>query len=207
VVDLEREIGESGPSHSKGVLILSGYLAGRFSQEYPLSLAASLCFEQVYDEVDGDSASSAELYALLSCLAGVGIKQSLAVTGSVNQRGELQAVGGVTHKIESFFRICNQRGLTTDQGVIIPEANIRNLMLQNEVVEAVRAGRFHVYAISTIDEGIELLTGIPAGKPDPTGRYLEGTINARVTSALRIYSERVQAFGLPAPATHSRSGH
>jgi len=207
VVDLEREIGESGPSHSKGVLILSGYLAGRFSQEYPLSLAASLCFEQVYDEVDGDSASSAELYALLSCLAGVGIKQSLAVTGSVNQRGEIQAVGGVTHKIESFFRICNQRGLTMDQGVIIPEANVRNLMLQNEVVEAVRAGRFHVYAISTIDEGIELLTGIPAGKPDPTGRYLEGTINARVTSTLRIYSERVQAFGLPAPATHSRPGH
>jgi predicted ATP-dependent protease len=206
VVDLEREVGESGPSHSKGVLILSGYLAGRFSQEYPLSLAASLCFEQIYDEVDGDSASSAELYALLSCLAGVGIKQSLAVTGSVNQRGEVQAVGGVTHKIESFFRICNQRGLTRDQGVIIPEANIRNLMLRTEVVEAVRAGIFHVYAISTIDEGIELLTGIPAGKPDPTGRYLEGTINARVTSTLRTYSERVQAFGLPAPVTHHRSG-
>jgi predicted ATP-dependent protease len=207
VVDLEREIGESGPSHSKGVLILSGYLAGRFSQEYPLSLAASLCFEQMYDEVDGDSASSAELYALLSCLAGVGIKQSLAVTGSVNQRGEVQAVGGVTHKIESFFRICNQRGLTGDQGVIIPEANIRNLMLRNEVVEAVRARRFHVYAISAIDEGIELLTGIPAGKPDPTGRYLEGTINARVTSTLRTYSERVQAFGLLAPVTHYRSGN
>jgi predicted ATP-dependent protease len=207
VVDLEREIGESGPSHSKGVLILSGYLAGRFSQEYPLSLAASLCFEQLYDEVDGDSASSAELYAMLSCLAGVGIKQSLAVTGSVNQRGKIQAVGGVTHKIESFFRICNQRGLTRDQGVIIPEANIRNLMLRNEVVEAVRAGQFHVHAISTIDDGIELLTGIPAGKPDPTGRYLEGTINARVTSTLRTYGERVQAFGLPAQVTRYRSGN
>jgi predicted ATP-dependent protease len=206
VVDLEREIGASGPSHSKGVLILSGYLAGRFSQEYPLSLAASLCFEQMYDEVDGDSASSAELYALLSCLAGVGIKQSLAVTGSVNQRGEIQAVGGVTHKIESFFRVCNQRGLTKDQGVIIPETNIRNLMLRNEVVEAVQAGKFHIFAISTIDEGIELLTGIPAGKPDPTGRYLEGTINARVISTLRTYSERVQAFGLSAPA-HSRPRH
>jgi len=201
VVDLEREIGESGPSHSKGVLILSGYLAGRFAQNYPLSLAASLCFEQMYDEVDGDSASSAELYALLSSLAGVEIKQSLAVTGSVNQRGEVQAVGGVTYKIEAFFRICHHRGLTGEQGVIIPEANTRNLMLQEDIVDAVQGGLFHIYAINTVDQGIELLTGIPAGKPDRENRYLEGTINARVLHTLRSYSERVRIFGLPAPIT------
>ncbi len=199
VVDLEREIGESGPSHSKGVLILSGYLAGRFAQEYPLSLAASICFEQMYDEVDGDSASSAELYALLSTLAGVEIKQSLAVTGSVNQRGEIQAVGGVTLKIESFFHICQARGLTGEQGVLIPKANVRNLMLREEIIAAVRDGMFHIYAVGTIDDGIEILTGIPAGKPDLEGRYLEGTINSRTMRALRTYSERVRAFGLPAP--------
>ena len=204
VVDLEREIGESGPSHSKGVLILSGYLSGRFAQDRPLTLAASLCFEQLYDEVDGDSASSAELYALLSCLAGAEIKQSLAVTGSVNQRGEIQAVGGVTHKIESFFRICRHRGLNGEQGVIIPEANVRNLMLREEVVEAVRAGMFHIYAISSIDQGIELLTGLPAGKPDRENRYLEGTINARVIHTLRSYNDRVRAFGPTIPGMTGR---
>ena len=204
VMDLEREIGAGGPSHSKGVLILSGYLAGRYAQQYPMSLAASLCFEQLYDEVDGDSASSAELYALLSSLSGVGIKQSLAVTGSVNQRGEIQAVGGVTYKIESFFRICRQRGLDNNQGVIIPQANIHNLMLQEEVVKAVRTGQFHIYAISTVDEGIELLTGIPAGKPDPNGRHLEGTINARITRTLRAYSERVQSYLFPLPTSGRR---
>jgi predicted ATP-dependent protease len=204
VVDLEREIGESGPSHTKGVLILSGYLSGRFAQDNPLTLTASLCFEQMYDEVDGDSASSAELYALLSCLAGVEIKQSLAVTGSVNQRGEIQAVGGVTHKIESFFRICRHRGLNGEQGVIIPEANVRNLMLREEVVEAVRAGTFHIYAINSIDQGIELLTGIPAGKPDRENRYLEGTINARVIHTLRSYNDRVRAFGPTIPGMMGR---
>jgi predicted ATP-dependent protease len=204
VVDLEREIGESGPSHSKGVLILSGYLSGRFAQDSPLTLAASLCFEQLYDEVDGDSASTAELYALLSCLAGIEIKQSLAVTGSVNQRGEVQAVGGVTHKIESFFRICRHRGLNGEQGVIIPEANARNLMLREEVVEAVRAATFHIYAINSIDQGIELLTGIPAGKPDRENRYLEGTINARVIHTLRGYNDRVRAFGPTIPGIAGR---
>jgi predicted ATP-dependent protease len=199
VVDIEREIAMSGPDHSRGVLILSGYLLGRFAQEFPLALAASLCFEQMYDGVDGDSASSAELYALLSSLSGVEVRQSLAVTGSVNQRGEIQAVGGVTHKVEGFFRACRARGLTGEQGVLIPRANVRHLMLREDVVEAVRRGAFHIYAVSTIDEGIELLTGIPAGRPDASGRYLEGTISARVGQALRAYSERVRAAGVPVP--------
>jgi predicted ATP-dependent protease len=194
VTDIERETAMSGPSHSKGVLILSGFLAGRFAQDMPLSLSASICFEQNYEPIDGDSASSAELYALLSSLSGVPIRQSLAVTGSVNQRGEIQAVGAVTAKIEAFFRLCASRGLTGSQGVLIPRANVRNLVLRDEVVEAARAGKFHIYAISSVDEGMELLTGIPAGKPDPDNRYLEGTINARVSQVLRLYSDRVRAF-------------
>ena len=194
VTDIERETAMSGPSHSKGVLILSGFLAGRFAQDFPQSLSASICFEQNYEPIDGDSASSAELYALLSSLSGVPIRQSLAVTGSVNQRGEIQAVGAVTAKVESFFRLCELRGLDGHQGVLIPRANIRNLMLREEIVEAVRAGRFHIYAISSVDEGIELLTGIPAGRPDRDNRYLEGTINARVSQMLRLYSDRVRAY-------------
>lgn len=205
VVDIEREIARSGPDHSRGVLILSGYLLGRFAQEFPLALAASLCFEQMYDDVDGDSASSAELYALLSSLSGVEVRQSLAVTGSVNQRGEVQAIGGVTHKVEGFFRTCRARGLTGEQGMLIPRANVRHLMLREDVVEAVRRGAFHIYAVSTIDEGIELLTGIPAGRPDASGRYLEGTISARVGQTLRAYSERVRAAGMPLPPA-SRPG-
>lgn len=210
VVDVQREIQLSGPSHSKGVLILAGYLLGRYAHDMPLSLSASIAFEQVYDEVDGDSASSSELYALLSSLAGLPIRQSLAVTGSVNQRGEVQAIGGATQKIEGFFTICRDRGLTGHQGVIIPRANIRNLMLRTEVVDAVRSGLFHIYAVSTIDEGISLLTGIPAGQPGPDGRYLEGTVNARVQQALRDHSERMRAFGLAGllqgPAG-TRAGH
>ncbi|HEX6541933.1 MAG TPA: AAA family ATPase, partial [Ktedonobacterales bacterium] len=186
VIDIERETAMSGPSHSKGVLILSGFLAGRFAQDFPLSLSASISFEQNYVPIDGDSASSAELYALLSSLSGVPIRQSLAVTGSVNQRGEIQAVGAVAIKIETFFRLCNERGLTGQQGVLIPRANARNLMLRDDVVAAVEAGKFHIYAISTADEGIELLTGIPAGRPDRDNRYLEGTVNARVTQMLRL---------------------
>lgn len=194
VTDIERETAMSGPSHSKGVLILSGFLAGRFAQDFPLSLSASICFEQNYEPIDGDSASSAELYTLLSSLSGVPIRQSLAVTGSVNQRGEIQAVGAVTAKVESFYRLCEVRGLDGRQGVLIPRANIRNLMLREEIVAAVTAGRFHLYAISSVDEGIELLTGIPAGRPDRDNRYLEGTINARVSQMLRLYSDRVRAY-------------
>jgi len=194
VVDIDRETELSGPSHSKGVLILQGYLAGRFAQDFPLSLSASVCFEQSYDEIDGDSASTAELYALLSALSGVPLRQSLAVTGSVNQRGEVQAVGGVALKIEAFFRVCAARGLTGRQGVIVPRANVRNVMLREEVLGAVRAGQFHIFAVSTVDEGIELLTGIPGGRPDSDGRYLAGTINARVSQTLQAYSERMRAF-------------
>jgi len=194
VTAIERETAMSGPSHTKGVLVLSGYLAGKFAQDFPLSLTASLCFEQVYDGVDGDSASSSELYALLSALANVPIKQSLAVTGSVNQRGEIQAIGGATHKIEGYFNLCKARGLTGRQGVIIPRSNVSRLMLREEVVEAVRAGQFHIHAISTVDEGVALLTGIPAGRADAQGRYLAGTISERVSQTLRDYGERVRAF-------------
>lgn len=194
VIDVEREVALGGSFHSKGVLILSGYLRGRYAQEFPLSLSASLAFEQTYGSVDGDSASSSELYALLSSLAGVPIRQTMAVTGSVNQQGEIQPVGSVTEKIEGFFTVCQKRGLRGDQGVIIPRASVTSLMLRDEVIDAVRAGKFHIYAISTVDEGIELLTGVTAGQPDKNGRYLEGTINARVLRALRTYSERVRAY-------------
>lgn len=144
--------------------------------------------------MDGDSASSSELYALLSSLAGVPIRQTMAVTGSVNQQGEIQPVGSVTEKIEGFFTVCQKRDLRGDQGVIIPRASVTSLMLRDDVIDAVRAGKFHIYAISTVDEGIELLTGVTAGQPDKNGRYLEGTINARVLRALRTYSERVRAY-------------
>lgn len=192
VIDIEHESSLGGNLHSKGVHILSGYLRGRYAQEFPLSLSASLAFEQSYDGVDGDSASSSELYALLSSLTGVPIQQNLAVTGSINQQGEVQPVGSVTEKVEGFFTICQNRGLQGDQGVIIPRASVTSLMLRDEVVDAVRAGKFHIYAISTVDEGIELLTGVTAGQPDKNGRYLEGTINARVLRTLRAYSERVR---------------
>jgi len=203
VVHIERETQMSGPSHTKGVLVLSGYLAGKFAQNYPLTLSASLCFEQLYDEVDGDSASSSELYALLSALANAPIRQSFAVTGSVNQRGEVQAIGGVNQKIEGFFAICKARGLTGQQGVLIPRANVRNLMLRDEVINAVREGQFHIHAVSTIDEGIALLTGIPAGHPDAEGRYLTGTIGARINETLHEYSERVRKYGLALSFAHN----
>ncbi|HZS15718.1 MAG TPA: ATP-binding protein [Candidatus Dormibacteraeota bacterium] len=164
VESIERQVELSGPSHSKGVLILSGYLSGRYAQKAPLALRATLTFEQSYDEVDGDSASSAELYTLLSALSGLPVKQSVAVTGSVDQRGDVQAVGGVTRKIEGFFRACVARGLTGEQGVMVPAINVPNLMLAEEVVEAVRRGQFHVWAVESVDEGIELLTGRPAAE-------------------------------------------
>jgi predicted ATP-dependent protease len=194
VIDIEREVALGGSIHSKGVYILSGYLRGKFTQEVPLSLSASLAFEQSYGGVEGDSASSSELYALLSSLAGVPIRQSLGITGSINQQGEIQPVGSVTEKVEGFFSICQKRKLSGDQGVIIPRASIPSLMLRDEVIQAVRAGEFHIYAVSTVDEGMELLTGIPAGQPDKDGRYLEGTINARALRTLRAYSERVRAY-------------
>ncbi len=187
VVDIERESELGGPIHSKGVLILSGYLSGRYVLTKPLSLSGSLVFEQSYGGVEGDSASSAELYALLSALADAPVRQSLAVTGSVNQHGDIQAIGGVNEKIEGFFDLCKARGLGERQGVLIPEANVKNLMLREDVVEAVSQGRFAVYAVRTVDEGIELLTGVPAKE-----------IHMRVETRLAEFAERARAFAVTA---------
>ncbi len=189
IVNIEREVSMSGTSHSKGVMILSAYIGEKFAQDTPLSLAASLCFEQLYSGVDGDSASSTELYALLSSLSELPIKQSLAVTGSVNQKGEIQPIGGVTDKIEGFFHICKLRGLTGEQGVLIPYQNIKNLNLSDEVIKAVKDGNFHVYPVKTIDEGIEILTGVPAGRKNKDGKYPAGTVNYLVNEKLKKYAE------------------
>ena len=189
IINIEREVELSGSSHSKGILILSGYLGEMFAQDMPLSLTASICFEQLYSGVDGDSASSTELYALLSSLADIPINQAFAVTGSVNQKGEIQPIGGVNDKIEGFFQVCKMRGLDGSHSVIIPKQNIRNLNLSDEVIEAVKEGTFHIYAISTIDEGIELLTGVPAGSKDENGNFPAGTINYLVYNKLKKYAK------------------
>jgi lon-related putative ATP-dependent protease len=196
IVDIEREAALGGPLHSKGVLILSGFLQGRYAQEYPLSLSASLVFEQTYGGIDGDSASSAELYALLSALADVPLKQNLAVTGSVNQHGIVQPIGGVNEKIEGFFDVCAERGLTGDQGVLIPASNTDQLMLRPEIVEAAEAGDFHIYPVETIDQGIELLTGVEAGERDEQGAFPDGTINSKVEARLREYADRRRQFAM-----------
>jgi len=198
VTDIEREVNLGGPLHSKGVMILWGFLAGRYAQDVPLALAATLVFEQSYGGVDGDSASSTELYALLSALAGVPIRQDLAVTGAVSQHGEVQAIGGVNQKIEGFYDICRARGLTGRQGVLIPRANTQHLMLREDVVTAVREGQFNVYPIEHIDRGIELLTGVMAGERGSDGQFPPGTIN-------RIVDERLRQFALQARA-FARSG-
>ena len=189
IVDIEREVEMSGSTHSKGVLILNGFLGERFAQDIPLSLTASICFEQLYNGVDGDSASSTELYGLLSSLSGVPINQSIAVTGSVNQKGEIQPIGGVNEKIEGFYQICKMRGLDGSHGVMIPVQNIKNLQLSDEVIDSVRNGLFTIYAISTIDEGIEVLTGVPAGKKDKDGKFSAGSINYLVYEKLKKYAE------------------
>ncbi|MBI4317486.1 MAG: AAA family ATPase [Chloroflexi bacterium] len=194
VVNIEREAQLSGKTHDKGVLILTGFLGSRFAQNKPLSLSASLCFEQSYSGVDGDSASSTELYAILSSLSGLPIKQSIAVTGSVNQRGEIQPIGGVNQKIEGFFDICKAKGLTGEQGVIIPHQNVKNLMLREDVIAAVAGGRFHIYAAKTIDEGVEILTGIPAGERKVDGTYPDGTVNSLVDKALHELALGLKAF-------------
>ena len=211
IVDIEREAKTGGRIHSKGMLILSGYLGGRYAGQSPLSVSASVAFEQIYEEVEGDSASSAELYALLSSLSGLPIKQGFAVTGSVNQHGEVQAIGGVNAKIEGFFDVCKARGLTGDQGVLIPRSNVRNLMLREDVVEAARQGQFHVYPVRTIDEGIDLLTGVPAGEIGPDGAYPEGTVNFLVQRRLKELAEQAKSFrgnGEPSgkPPTETNSG-
>ncbi len=194
VVDIEREAELGGPLHSKGVMILSGFLAGHYATDRPLSLSATLVFEQNYGGVEGDSASCAELCALLSALAEAPIRQSIAMTGSVNQHGDVQAIGGVNEKIEGFFDLCRARGLTGEQGVVIPAANVRHLMLRRDVVEAVEAGRFRVYPVRTVDEALALLSGEPAGERDATGRFPAGSVNARVEQRLAAFAERVRTF-------------
>ena len=195
VVNVERETQMSGKIHDKGFMILTGYLHGKYGQDKPLSLAASIGFEQTYSDVDGDSASSTELYALLSEISGLPIDQGIAVTGSVDQTGEVQAIGGAIHKIEGFYDVCKDKGLTGSQGVMIPKDNVRNLVLKDEVVEAVRAGRFHIYAVSTIDEGIEVLTGVPAGKLQDDGTYPEGTVHYHVEKRLEELAKKSRDYG------------
>ena len=189
VVNIEREVELSGSTHTKGVYILSGYLGEMFAQDIPLCLTASICFEQLYNGVDGDSASSTELYGLLSSLSGIPIKQSIAVTGSVNQKGQIQPIGGVNEKIEGFFQICQMRGLDGTHGVMIPVQNVNNLQLSDEVVDSVKNKKFHIYAVSTIEEGIEVLTGVPAGKKDKDGHFPAGTVNYLVYEKLKKYAK------------------
>jgi lon-related putative ATP-dependent protease len=197
VIDIERQVELGGPLHSKGVLILSSYLGSRYASERPLSLSASLVFEQSYGGVDGDSASSAELYTLLSALSEVPIRQSLAVTGSVNQHGQVQAIGGVNEKIEGYFDVCKARGLSGDQGVLIPQANVKHLMLRQDVIDASDKGEFHIYPIETIEQGIEVLTGVPAGELDEEGNFPEGTINRRIVERLEKMAKTMRAFNQP----------
>ena len=187
IVNIEKEADMSGSTHNKGVQIITGYLGQKYAQEFPLSMSCRICFEQNYGGIDGDSASSTELYCILSSLSELPINQELAVTGSVNQRGEIQAIGGVTYKIEGFFDLCRKRGLTGSQGVIIPISNVKDLVLKDEVVEAVKNGVFHIYPIHTIDEGIELLTGVEAGTIDESGRYPIHTVHGKVMKKLKEY--------------------
>jgi lon-related putative ATP-dependent protease len=192
VVDIEREVHLGGPIHSKGVLILSNFLAAHYLPDQPLSLHASLGFEQSYGGVDGDSASSTELYCLMSALSDVPIKQSFAVTGSVNQMGQVQAIGGANEKIEGYFDICNARGLTGDQGVLIPESNVKHLMLRQDVVDAVAAGKFRIFPVATIDQGIELLTGVPAGQRGPDGKFPPNSINGLIEAKLALFLRKAR---------------
>ncbi|MBN1333885.1 MAG: ATP-dependent protease, partial [Synergistales bacterium] len=190
IVNIEREVKMAGPIHNKGLLTLSSYLGKKYAQDMPLSLSAKLAFEQNYGGIEGDSASSTELYCLLSALSEVPLKQNIAVTGSVDQFGNIQPIGGVNEKIEGFFRYCKSRDLTGDQGVIIPRQNIINLMLNREVMQAVEEGKFHVWSVGTIDDGIELLTGVSAGIPDDEGNYPEDSIHGKVKAKLRDWMER-----------------
>jgi len=191
VMVIEREVHLSGRIHNKGVLTLEGYLHGQYATKEPLSLAASLSFEQNYSEIEGDSASSAELYVLLSALADLPIKQGIAVTGSVDQQGRVQPVGGVQYKIEGYFDICQARGLTGEQGVMIPASNVKNLMLREDVVAACRAGKFHIWAVDTIDEGLELLTAVKAGRRGKHGEFTRNSVHARAAAKLKLIAEQL----------------
>jgi predicted ATP-dependent protease len=197
IVDIEREVALGGPIHSKGVLILSGYLTQTYTHEQPLTLSARLVFEQSYSGVEGDSASSAELYALLSALSGLPLKQGIAVTGAVNQHGMIEAIGGINEKIEGFFDVCRAGGLTGAQGVLIPRSNVQHLMLREDVVAAVQAGQFHIWAAATIAEGIELLTGVPAGQRLFEGQFPEGSVNARVARRLQAFAQALRGVATP----------
>ncbi len=194
IIDIQREAKLAGPIHTKGVMILSGYLAETFTHDKPLSLSARLVFEQSYGMVEGDSASSTELYGLLSALSGIPIKQGFAVTGSVNQKGEVQAIGGVNAKIEGFFEVCKAKGLTGKQGVLIPESNVQNLMLKEEILEAVKEHRFHIYPVKTIGEGIEILTGVKAGERQRDGTFEKDTINFRIERKLKTMAEKLKEY-------------
>lgn len=194
IIDIQREAKLAGPIHTKGVMILGGYLAEKYAQDKPLSLSARLVFEQSYGMVEGDSASSTELYAILSALSGIPIKQSFAVTGSVNQKGEVQAIGGVNEKIEGYFEVCKAKGLNGKQSVLIPDSNIQNLMLKEEVVDTVKAGQFHIYSVKTIEQGIEILTGKNIGERQSDGTFQEGTINYLVNKRLREMAETLSKF-------------
>jgi lon-related putative ATP-dependent protease len=204
IIDIEREAKMGGPIHTKGVLILSGYLNEKYAKERPLSLTARLVFEQNYEGVEGDSASSTELYSILSNLSGLPIKQNIAVTGSVNQKGEVQAIGGVNEKIEGFFEVCKAKGLSGKQGVMIPVSNVQNLMLKEEVVEAVQQGKFHIYSAKTIDEGIETLTGVKAGVRDKDGNFEEGSVNALVDKRFREMVDKLAAYSAIAAGGEKR---
>jgi predicted ATP-dependent protease len=206
VINIERESQLSGRIHDKGVLILSGYMGWKYAQDNPLSLSASLCFEQSYEGVEGDSASSTELYALLSSLSGVPVRQNIAVTGSVNQKGEIQPIGGVNQKIEGYFQVCKAKGLNGNQGVMIPRQNLRNLMLREEVVEAVKQGKFHIYEVGSIDEGIEVLTGMEAGEKRQDGTYPEDSINHKVDKQLKEMAAKLRHFYGPA-AEEKKDSH
>jgi lon-related putative ATP-dependent protease len=197
VIDIEREAKMGGPIHTKGVLILSGYINDKYARDKPLSLSARLVFEQNYEGVEGDSASSTELYSILSSLSGVPIKQNLAVTGSVNQKGEVQAIGGVNEKIEGFFEVCKAKGLTGEQGVMIPQSNVQNLMLKEEVIDAVQANKFSIYAVKSIDEGIEVLTGKKAGQQQADGTFEEDTVNYLVDKQLRQMADKLKEYPSP----------
>jgi predicted ATP-dependent protease len=206
VVSIDRESQLSGNIHDKGVLILSGFLGWRYAQDKPLSLSASVSFEQAYESVEGDSASLAELCAILSSLADAPLRQDLAMTGSVNQKGEVQPIGGVNQKVEGFHDVCRAIGFSGQQGVIIPSRNRHNLMLREDVVESVRQGQFQVYSVDSVDEAMELLTGLPAGERGPDGTFPEGTVNARVDARLREMGETMRKFGRPPAPPPAKDG-
>jgi ATP-dependent Lon protease len=194
IINIEREAEMSGPTHNKGVYILAGYLRGKYAQDKPITMSASICFEQSYSGVDGDSASSTEIYGLLSSLSGLPIHQDIAVTGSVNQKGEIQPIGGVNEKIEGFFDVCKAKGLTGKQGVMIPHLNVDDLMLRKDVVKAVEEGKFHIYPVKTIDQGIEILTGLEAGERLEDGKFKEGSVNDLVDKKLRELGTKIKEF-------------